>query len=117
MRKTNQMTYTAVATAKDDHKMAASILDRLGYTLQDLSLEYGDVVIADGDISHQLYYGSDYSNANIIGYIWVEGGIYYTRINNYRTPEEAALELIPSILINRVKTEIEAERSVAVDYN
>lgn len=111
------MTYTAVATAKNDHKMAASILDRLGYTLQDLSLEYGDVVVADGDISHQLYYGSEYSTANIIGYVWIECGIYYTRINNYRTPEEAAIELIPSVLVNQAKAEIEADRSMAVDYN
>lgn len=38
-----------------DFQMAQSILDRLGMSLQDLSLEFGNVVIPDGDISHQLY--------------------------------------------------------------
>lgn len=110
------MTITAVITAKNDHQMAASIIDRLGYTLQDLSLEFGDVIIEDGDISHQLFYGSIDSTANIIGYIRIENGIYFTRINNYRTPEEAALELLPTTLVEATRKEIEAERAAMPDY-
>lgn len=109
------MTTTSIAP-KIDHQMAQSILDKLGYTLQDLSLEYGDVVIGDNDISHQLYYGSHYSNVNIVGYVRIDNGIYYTHHNNHKTAEQAALELIPSNLVESARREIEAHMSSAIEY-
>lgn len=100
-----------------DHQLAESILDRLGYSLQDLSIEYGDVVLDDGDISHQLYYSTVYSDVNLQGYIRVENGIYYSNHqNNYLTAQQAALDLIPSHLVRSTLQDIEMERSVAVDY-
>lgn len=100
-----------------DHQMAESILDRLGYSLQDLSIEYGDVVLDDGDISHQLYYSTVYSDVNLQGYIRVENGIYYSNHqNNYLTAQQAALDLIPAHLVRSTLQDIEMERSVAVDY-
>lgn len=100
-----------------DHLMAESILDRLGMSLQDLALEYGDVVTPDGDISHQLYYSTVYSDVNLLGYIRVENGIYYSKHqNNYLTAQQAALDLIPAHLVRSTLQDIETERSVAVDY-
>lgn len=101
-----------------DDKMAQSILDRLGYTLQDLSLDYGDVVIPDGDISHQLYYGSEYSSTNLMGYIWVENDIYYVKTGamNHLSPELAALELLPRHIVIDTAYQIQDERATAPDY-
>lgn len=101
-----------------DDKMAQSILDRLGYTLQDLSLEYGDVVIPDGDISHQLYYGSEYSSTNLMGYIWVENDIYYVKTGtmNHLSPELAALELLPRHIVIDTAYQIQDERMNSKDY-
>lgn len=100
-----------------DTKMAESILDHLGYTLQDLSLDYGDVVIADNDISHQLYYGSNYSTVNLVGYVWIENDIYYTGSGiNHKTAELAALDLIERHLVVDTAYAIELERMVAKDY-
>jgi hypothetical protein len=100
-----------------DDKMAQSILDRLGYTLQDLSLEYGDVVIFDNDISHQLYYGSEFNSANLMGYVWVENGIYYTGTGiNHKSPELAALDLIERNKVIDAAYAIELERVTALDY-
>ena len=78
-----------------DHKIAQIILDELGFTLQDLSIMYGDVCIADNDISHQLYYESIFSTANIYRYIYKDGDLYYTDgLNNFTSPELAALDCI-----------------------
>lgn len=113
------MTAIALATKTDsqiDARMAESILDELGYTLEDVSLSLGDVVIEDGDISHQLYYGTDYSTAQILGYVRVENGIYFTHLNNYRSPEEAALELIPQFVIKGAIERIESRKSEMPDY-
>ena len=109
------MTTTAIAPAID-HQLAQSILDTLDYTLQDLSIQFGDVIIQDGDISHQLYYGSKFSNANIIGYVRIENGIYYSRDNNHQTAEQAALDLLPDNMVQSAKKEILARREFAVDY-
>lgn len=101
---------------KIDHQMAQSILDNLGYTLQDLSLEYGDVVIPEGDISHQLYYGSTYNSANLIGYVNVENGIYWANPeNNHKTAEQAALDLIAVSEVEQEKTEIQSNRTFEYD--
>lgn len=73
--------------------MSELILDHLNYTLQDLSLEYGDVAIENGEISHQLYYASRYSTCNLIGYVYHDNELYYTAIgcDNYNNPYRAAL--------------------------
>lgn len=113
------MTITAIKSTSNaaiDFQMAESILDRLGYVLEDLSLKYGDTCICDGDISHQLYYTSTSNSANIIGYIRVENGIYYTKWDNYKTAEQAALELIDRGLVEKTRLEIEIERNNSVDY-
>jgi hypothetical protein len=105
------------ASVAIDDKMAQSILDRLGYTLQDLALEYGDVVIFDNDISHQLYYGSEYNAANLMGYVWLENGIYYTGAGiNHKSPELAALDLLERHLVVDTAYAIELERATAKDY-
>lgn len=79
-----------------DHKIASIILDELGFTLEDLSLKYGDMCIENGQISHQLYYASVYSSANIAAYIYHDNGIYYTSVglNNFSTPQLAAIDMI-----------------------
>lgn len=100
-----------------DHKLAASILDRLGYSLQDLSLEYGDVVIPSGDVSHQLWYDSIENACTIMGYVWCENGIYYVSGNaNYETPEEAALELLDRHLVEVTAAKIRLDRLLGPDY-
>ena len=101
-----------------DDKMAQSILDHLGYTLQDLSLEYGDVVIPNEDISHQLFYSSPYNSAELVGYVWIDNGVYYTScgVLNHKSPELAALELLPRHLVIDTAYAIEFSRATAPDY-
>ena len=102
---------------KIDHQLAESILDRLGYSIQDLALEYGEVVIPSGDISHVLFYSSHHSTFNSMGSIWVENDIYYVSGNtNYATPEQAALELIDPKIAAACASLILSERSAAPDY-
>lgn len=101
-----------------DHQLAASIIDHLGFSLQDLSLDYGDVVIPSGDISHQLFYGSTYSDINLLGYIWVENGVYYVANGgNHRSADQAALDLLPVDLVQDAATRILLERSTIPDYD
>jgi hypothetical protein len=100
--------------------MAQSILDRLGYNLQDLSLDYGDVVIEDGEISHQLWYSSISSSCNIMGYVYQEHGLYYTSnamSGNHRTAECAALDLLDREVVEYCRVLIELERAASPDYN
>jgi hypothetical protein len=100
-------------------QFAQSVLDRLGMTLQDLSLDYGDVVIPSGDISHQLYYGSSYNACNLIGYVWIENGLYHTSITdagNFLHPETAALSLLPPALVLNASIELQKERDLAFQY-
>jgi hypothetical protein len=101
-----------------DHLLAQSILDRLGYNLQDLSLEYGDVVIPDGDISHQLWYDSIDNSCNIMGYVWIENDLYYVSggVGNHTTPECAALELLDPKVVAAYAVAIEAERDLQKEY-
>jgi hypothetical protein len=100
-----------------DYKMADCILDRLGCALEDLSIKYGDVIIPSGDITHQLYYGSDYSTANIMGYVWCENGIYFTGGGgNHETPQQAAIELLDSLLVADCKLALQAHQATAIDY-
>lgn len=102
-----------------DHLMASSILDRLGFTLQDLSLDYGNVIIPDSDISHQLYYSSNYNANTLMGYIWCEQGIYYTSNvigGNHQSPYVAALDLLDRATVIDCLYTIELERAMAVDY-
>jgi hypothetical protein len=102
-----------------DFQMAESILDRLGYTLRDLSLKYGDVIIEDGDITHELYYPSLGNTHTIAGYIYCESGIYYasgSHWNNHKTPECAALDLLDRAIVNDAMYQIEIERASVPDY-
>jgi hypothetical protein len=110
----------SIQSAPIDFKMAESILDRLGYRLQDLSLEYGDVIIPQEDITHELYYPSIHNTHNIAGYIYCENGIYYasgSHWNNHKTPECAALDLLDSAIVNDAKYAIELERAMSKDYD
>jgi hypothetical protein len=109
-------TLPAVTNPTIDFQMAQSILDKLGYSLQDLSLDYGDVVIPSGDISHQLYYSSIHSTINLMGYVWTESDLYYVGTNNHKTPEQAALELLDPAVVQRTAIEIELERAMVPDY-
>jgi hypothetical protein len=102
-----------------DFQLAQSVLDRLGYILQDLSLDYGDVVIPSGDISHQLYYKSAYSDCNLIGYVWIENGLYHTAVldaGNFLFPEAAALSLLPHDLVEKTVKEIEWDSENSFQY-
>jgi hypothetical protein len=102
-----------------DFQMAESILDRLKYTLRDLSLEFGDVIIEDGDITHELYYPSINNSHTIAGYIYCENGIYYasgSHWNNHKTPEQAALDLLDRAIVNDCLYQIKLERAAAPDY-
>jgi hypothetical protein len=102
---------------KIDHLLAQSVLDRLGYDLQDLSLEYGDVVIPSGDISHQLWYDSIDNACTILGYVWVENDVYYAKHDsNHHTPELAALDLLDEKLVQATANDILREREVLPDY-
>ena len=100
-----------------DWQLASDILDRLGYSLQDLSLDFGDVIISDGDISHVLYYSSHHSTFNSMGSIWVENGIYYAKPDrNHRTHEMAALDLLDPELVQATAAKILLERQLVPDY-
>ena len=101
------------------HLMAESILDLLGYRLRDLSQEYGDVILDDGDIAYELYYPAVNNNHTIAGYIYNENGIYYasgSHWNNHKTPECAALDLLDRAIVNDCLYQIETERAAAPDY-
>jgi hypothetical protein len=109
----------SLESAPIDHLMAESILDRLGYTLRDLSQEYGDVILDDGDIAYELYYPAVNNNHTIAGYIYNENGIYYasgSHWNNHKTPECAALDLLDRAIVNDCLYQIETERAAAPDY-
>lgn len=102
----------SLQSAPVDFQMAQSILDRLGYCLRDLELEYGDVCFAQGDITHELYYGSIYNTHNIIGYVRCENSCYYTDGNsNYKTPEQAALDLLDRAIVEDARLAIDLERA------
>ncbi len=102
----------SIQSAPIDFKMAESILDRLGYTLRDLELEYGDVCFAEGDIVCELYYGSLYNTHNIAGFVRRENSCYYTDgNNNYKTAECAALDLLDRAIVEDARRAIEAERA------
>jgi hypothetical protein len=82
-----------------DPRMAESILERLGYNLNELNAD-SDRAPTNGEISHQLHYPSLNSSFNVMGYIYCDNDIFYTNgDNNYRHAELAALELIPSHLL------------------
>lgn len=107
----------SISTDKIDFQMAQAILDRLGYNLQDLALDYGDVVIPSGDISHQLWYGSIDNSCNLLGYIWIENDIYYTATGgNHQHAECAALELLDPQAVRDCQLAIELERATAINY-
>jgi hypothetical protein len=104
------------ASIQIDFQMAQSILDRLGYTLRDLSLEYGDVVIPHDDITHELHYPSHHNSHNIAGYIYCDNGIYYTsgeHWNNHRQPECAALDLLDRAVVEDCRYTIDLERAAS----
>jgi hypothetical protein len=109
----------SLTTDSIDSQMAESILDRLGFSLQDLSLEYGDVVIPDNDISHQLFFSSNYNASTLMGYVWCENGVYYTSNvigGNHTHPAIAALDLLDRATVIDCLYTIELERAMAVDY-
>ncbi len=107
----------AITKIDIDFLLAQSVLDRLGYTLEDLSLTYGDVVIPSGDISHQLWYDSIENACTIIGYVWIENDIYYTSLgNNHRDPDIAALDLLDPGLVQATAAKILLERQALPDY-
>lgn len=102
-----------------DFQMANLIIDRLGYSLRDLSLEYGDVVIPQEDVTHELYYSSNHNSHTIAGYIYCEFGIYYAsgaHWNNHKTAACAALDLLDRATVNDCRYQIELERASAPDY-
>jgi hypothetical protein len=102
-----------------DHLMAESILDRLGYKLRDLSLEFGDVIIPHNDMTHELYYPAINNSHTIAGSIYCENSIYYasgSHWNNHKTPEQAALDLLDRAVVNDAMYQIEIERAAAPDY-
>lgn len=108
----------SIQSAPLDHMMAQSILDRLGYTLRDLEMEYGDICFAPGEITHELHYPSIHNSHNIMGYVKCENGCYYTNgNNNYKTAEQAALDLLDRVIVDDCKYAIELERSMAPDYD
>lgn len=100
-----------------DHQLAQSILNKLDYSLQDLSLDFGDVVIPDGDISHQLWYDSIDNACTIVGYVWIENDIYYSKPDrNHRHAELAALDLLDPELVKTTAAKIQLERQMLPDY-
>lgn len=100
-----------------DFQLADSILDRLNLTLQDLSLDYGDVVIEIGEISHQLWYDSIDGSCAIMGYVYQDREIYYiTGGMNYRSPQCAALELLDPTIVEDAAIAIHLERLKMPDY-
>lgn len=68
----------SLESAPVDHLMAKSILDRLGYGLRDLSLEYGDVVIPQNDVTHELYYPAVNNSHTIACYIYCDVKTVFT---------------------------------------
>lgn len=111
------MTITALAP-KIDSALAARILAHCDYKLADISLTYGGITLEDGDISHQLYYESIDNAGSVIGYVRIENGIYFTHLNNYRTPQEAAIELLPRGEVERAIAKLNGvvEESDLPDY-
>lgn len=109
------MTTSTTITTVINHQLADAILDKLGYTLEELDV-YGDRGWENNEISHQLYYGSIDNAGTVLGYVRIENGIYYSTDNNYRTPQQAALDLIPSHLVRQIARDIELERESAVEY-
>ena len=110
-------TITANPVQIIDHLLAQSILDELGFSLQDLSLEYGDMAIPSGDISHQLWYDSIDNACTILGYVWIENGIYYARHDrNHHTAEQAALDLLDPTLVQATAIKIQLEKQLLPDY-
>jgi hypothetical protein len=102
---------------KIDHQLAESILDRLGYTLEDLSLKYGDVVIPSGDIHSQLWYDSIDNSCTIMGYVWIENDIYYAKPDsNHHTAALAALDLLDVNLVQSTAIKIQTEKQALSDY-
>jgi hypothetical protein len=109
--------HNTVTRTNINFQLAESILDKLGFVLRDLSLIYGDVVIPSGDISHELYYSSHYNNHNLLGFIWIENEIYYTKPDsNHRSPEIAALDLLDPGLVQTTAAKILLERQAFPDY-
>lgn len=110
----------SLSTDSIDSQMAECILDRLGFSLQDLSLEYGDVVIPDNDISHQLFFSSNYNASTLIGYVWCENDVYYASNvvgGNHRHAAIAALDLLDRATVIDCLYAISTERSTALDYD
>ena len=100
-----------------DHKMAQSIIDRLGFDLQDLSLDFGDIVVGNNDISHQLWYDSNTNACTVVGYVWMENGCYYiSGGGNHATPQQAALELLNPTSVKDCAHILELERSMEKEY-
>lgn len=109
----------SIQSAPIDFQLAQSILDRLGYTLRDLELEYGNICFAPGEITHELYHGSLYNTHNIAGFVRCENSCYYTDgNNNYKTPEQASLDLLDRAIVEDARYAIEIERASTVmpDY-
>ena len=98
--------------------MSELILNHLNYTLQDLSLEYGDVAIENDEISHQLYYASSYSSCNLIGYVYHDNGLYHTAIgcDNYDNASQAALDLISKQSVSVALAAIAQHQLTTGDY-
>jgi hypothetical protein len=102
----------SIKFAPVDFQLAQSILDRLGYTLRDLSLEYGDVCFGNGEITHELHYSSLFNSHTIMGYVKQENGIYYTDgNNNYQHAECAALDLLDRGIVEDARYQIELDRA------
>lgn len=101
-----------------DFKMAESILDRLGYSIEDLSLNHPDIAFENGEISHQVWYDSIDSTCNILGYIRQCNGVYYVSgSRNYTTYQQAALELLNPTIVEECRYVIELKRAMATDYD
>lgn len=114
------MTFTTIAapttaTKSINFQMASSILDRLGYELEEIDI-HGE---GNGSgITHHLFYRSISSSCNILGYVNCENGIYYVNpANNHRTAECAALELLDREVVEYCRVLIELERAASPDYD
>lgn len=102
---------------KIDFRLATDVLERLGFDLQDLSMEYGDVVIENGEISHQLWYDAPDSSCVIMGYVYQDREIFYVSGGgNYRMPQLAALELLDRQAVEAAAFAIEFERMRMPEY-
>ena len=71
-----------------------------------------------GDISHQLWFDNIDNPCALLGYVWLENGIYYTSTSpdNHATPQPAALDLLDSDMVRDCAFNIELERLMAKDY-